>query len=309
MVPAPDRLPVTIVAGDLGAGKTTLVNRILTASTDRKIAVLVNDFGAIDIDARLIRARDGGVVQLANGCICCSIQSDLDAQLRELVRTPERADQLVVETSGVSDPARVAAVLQRPGLKEKARIDAIVTLVDLANERSRDTPLFRLQLEVADVLILNKVDLVTRDAVARFRARWTFPDLRILEAVRAQVPLALILGLNAPEKAARETVAPEHHLWTTAWQPTAPLDYAAFKKAVAALPSSVFRAKGFLYLEDLPEERVVYQQVGSRTEFVKAGPWGDAKPATELVFIGRGDALEPADLDRLYASDGSRPDG
>jgi len=298
-----DRLPVTIVAGSLGAGKTTLINRILSANTGRKMAVLVNDFGAINIDARLIRAQDGGVMQLANGCICCSIQSDLNEQLRELVRAPDRPDHLVIETSGVSDPARVAAVLQHPGLKETTRVDAVVTVVDLENERGHADPLFRLQLEVADVLILNKVDLVADDALARFRTRWTFPALRVLEAVRADVPLDLILGLSAPEQAAPGRVTPDHGFWTTAWQSTAPLDYAAFKQAAAALPASVFRAKGFLYLKDLPAEKVVFQQVGSRTEFVKAGPWGDAKPATELVFIGRGEALEPAELNRLLSPD------
>ena len=302
MTRASDRLPITLVAGYLGAGKTTLINRILSANTDRKLAVMVNDFGAINIDARLIRARGDGVMQLANGCICCSIQSDLKAQLRELLRTPERPEHLVIETSGVSDPARVAAVLQHPGLKETTRIDAVVTLVDLGNEQGHADPLFGLQVEVADILILNKVDLVTDADLARFRTRWTFPALRVLEAVRAEVSLDLILGFDAPDREAPNTPTPDHDFWTAAWQPAAPLDYAAFKHAVASLPANVFRAKGFLYLKDMPDEKVIFQQVGSRTEFVKAGPWGDLTPATELVFIGRGEALEPADLDRLLTS-------
>ena len=301
MARAPDRLPVTIVAGYLGAGKTTLINRILSANTGQKMTVMVNDFGAINIDARLIRAQDGGVMQLANGCICCSIQSDLKVQLRELLRTPDRPDHLVIETSGVSDPARVAAVLQHPGLKETTRIDSVITLVDLANEQAHADPLFGLQVEVADILILNKVDLVDDAELARFRTRWTFPALRVLEAVRANVPLDLILGISAPERAAPNTPTPDHGFWTAPWRRAAPLDYPAFKIAVAALPANVFRAKGFLYLKDMPDEKVIFQQVGSRTEFTKAGPWGDLTPATELVFIGRGEALEPADLDRLLA--------
>ena len=302
MVHTPDRLPVSIIAGYLGAGKTTLINRILTANTGKKIAVIVNDFGAIDIDARLIRAQHGGVMQLANGCICCSIQSDLKAQLQELVRAPDRPDHLVIETSGVSDPARVAAVLQQPGLKETTQIDAVVTLVDLENEQGHADSIFGLQVEVADILILNKVDLVTDAKLSQFRARWTFPSLRVLEAVRADVPLDLILGLAAPERTAPNTPAPEHDFWTAPWQPSAPLDYSAFKRALGALPATVFRAKGFLYLKDMPEEKVIFQQVGRRTEFLKAGPWGDVIPATELVFIGRGEALASADLDRLLAS-------
>jgi len=302
VAPAPDRLPVTVVAGYLGAGKTTLINRILSANPDRKLTVMVNDFGAINIDARLIRARSDDVVQLANGCICCSIQSDLKAQLRELLRMPDRPDQLVIETSGVSDPARVAGVLQHPGLKQTTRIDAIVTLVDLANEQGHADPLFGLQLEVADILILNKVDLVSDADLVRFRTRWTFPSLRVLEAVRADVPLELILGFGAPERPAPNTRPPDHDFWSTPWQPATPLDYAAFKHAVAALPANVFRAKGFLHLKDMPDEKVIFQQVGGRTEFIKAGPWGKQTPATELVFIGRGQALASAELDRRLAS-------
>ncbi len=302
MARASDRLPVTIIAGYLGAGKTTLINRILSENAGQKMAVMVNDFGAINIDARLIRARDGGVMQLANGCICCSIQGDLKAQLRKLLHSADRPDHLVIETSGVSDPARVAAVLQHPGLKETTRIDAVVTLVDLENEQAHADPLFGLQVEVADIVILNKLDRVTDAELARFRTHWTFPALRVLEAVRANVPLDLILGFSAPERAVpNNPAAPDHGFWTTPWQPATPLDYPAFKHAVAALPANVFRAKGFLYLKDMPEEKVIFQQVGSRTEFIKAGPWGELKPATELVFIGRGKALEPADLDRLLA--------
>jgi G3E family GTPase len=299
MALAADRLPVTLVAGYLGAGKTTLINRILAASTGKRIAVMVNDFGAIAIDARLIRASDRGVVQLANGCICCSIQGDLHAQLRDLIRAPDRPDHLVIETSGVSDPARVAAVLHYPGLKPAARIDAIVTLVDLDNAQARTDPLFRLQLEVADILILNKADLVEAAERAAFRERWTFPALRVLEAVRANVPLDLILGLDAAERALPARPAPDCDFWTTAWQPSAPVDYAAFKRAVAALPARVFRAKGFLHLADLPDEKVIFQQVGSRVEFTRAGGWGECAPATEVVFIGKGEPLDPGDLDRL----------
>jgi G3E family GTPase len=300
MANAPDRLPVTLVAGYLGAGKTTLINRILSADPGKKITVMVNDFGAINIDARLIRSREGGIMQLANGCICCSIQSDLKAQLQALVRSSDRPDHLVIETSGVSDPARVAAALQHPGLKERTRLDAVVTLVDLANERAHSDPLFSLQLEVADVLILNKVDLVDETTLAEFRERWTFPALRVLEAERAEVPLDLILGVDAPERGATNRAEPQHDFWTTSWRSNDPIDYAAFKQAVSALPATVFRAKGFLYLKDLPEEKVVFQQVGSRTEFIKAGSWKDITPATELVFIGRGEALRPAELDRLF---------
>jgi len=298
MVDASDRLPVTLVAGYLGAGKTTLINRILKAGADRKITVMVNDFGAINIDARLIRTQAGGVVQLANGCICCSIQSDLKSQLQALVHSSDRPDHLVVETSGVSDPARVAAVLQHPGLKESTRLDAIVTLVDLENERAHADPLFSLQLEVADVLILNKVDLVDETTLAHFRERWTFPALRVLEAVRADVRLEFVLGVDAPERDAPNRSTPQHDFWTTSWRSSDPIDYAAFKRAASALPATIFRAKGFLYLKDLPAEKIIFQQVGSRTEFVKAGKWGDLTPATELVFIGSGAALEPADLDR-----------
>jgi G3E family GTPase len=192
-------LSTIVLGGYLGAGKTTLLNHLLRHTQGRRIAVMVNDFGDIGIDADLIESTDGEVMSLAGGCICCSVGSDLVAALMALAQRVPPPDLVLIETSGVALPGSVARGARlAPGIE----IDAVVVLVDAETIRPRavdrhvgDTVLQ--QLAEADLLVLNKIDLVAPPVLAATR-HWLAgiaPHARIIESVEAQVPTELILGL------------------------------------------------------------------------------------------------------------------
>src|SRR5450631_2715203 len=192
-----DAIPLTVIGGFLGAGKTTLLNRLLRGATGRRFAVMVNDFGALDIDGRLVADHGGDTIALANGCLCCTIGDSLVTALLSLLERPDRFDHIVVETSGVADPGRIAdlAVLE-PRLSR----DGVIVVVDAAevcaraaDRRVGDT-IIR-QLAAADLLVLNKTDLACDLAVLR---GWlsTHSVAPLLEARHADVPLDLLFGLD-----------------------------------------------------------------------------------------------------------------
>lgn len=192
-------LPAVVVGGYLGAGKTTLVNRLLRHAGGRRIAVLVNDFGDVPIDADLIESRDGDVLNLAGGCICCSVGSDLLGALLTLPGRVPPPDLLLIETSGVALPGAVARSARlAPGIE----VDGIVVLADAETVRERAADRYvgdtvGAQLRDADLLVLNKTDLVTAQALADTRG-WlagAAPRARVLEAVEADVPPEVVLGL------------------------------------------------------------------------------------------------------------------
>jgi G3E family GTPase len=294
------RVPVTILAGFLGSGKTTLLNRILEGSHGVRVAVFVNDFGSLDIDARLITRRDANVIALDNGCICCTIGADLLSQLTTLVEGPACPEHVLVECSGVSDPGRLLFSLRDPHFQGLSRVDGIVTLVDSA--AVDDIPpealeLARRQLASADVIVLNKADLVSSAQLESVRSRWTYPRARVLEATHAEVPLEVVLGVAGARAADEPGAGPADdaaQFSTWAWTAHEALSYDRVRRALSQLPTSVFRAKGFLHLREASEERVVVHVVGRRVDMRPPGAWNGTTPRTELVFIGLGADLDDA---------------
>ncbi len=307
---SPADIPVTVIGGYLGSGKTTLVNQLLAAGSER-IAVLVNDFGEVDIDAALIEQADGDTIALANGCICCSLVDGLAAALDTIANLEPAPDRLVIEASGVADPASVAAYGHGPGLT----LDAVVVLVDVETVRQRavdryvgDTVIS--QLRSADIVVVNKVDLVAETEVAEVLA-WLehrVDRALVVTAERADVDPAVLFGRvtgAGQERSGSQPVRPHGHgsvddvfqNWT--WVGDGSLARATIEGLMADLPDGIVRAKGVLRLDDDPDRPQVLQRVGQRWTLrpVPASAPASSSSGSRLVLIGRTGALDDAWLD------------
>ena len=289
-------VPLTVIAGYLGAGKTTLVNRILAGADGRRLAVLVNDFGSLNIDADLIASHDGDTYSLTNGCICCSIGDDLTATLYDVLQADAVPDEVVLEASGVADGAKFQAFA---GDWHGLALRGVIVVADAetlpAKVRDRYVgDVVSRQVSEADLVILNKVDLVdaaqldrARDVVASVGAR-----APVIEAVHANVPLDVIFdGPSPATRRAAEVVGvlDEGHGYASVVVTPEFGDRASLDAYLAALPSAVVRAKGFVAVGGQPH---LVQRVGVRAT---VEPWSGAARTLGLVVIATG--LTEADLE------------
>src|ERR1700735_1866867 len=199
---ASSKIPVTVLTGYLGAGKTTLLNRILSEPHGKKYAVIVNEFGEIGIDNDLIIGADEEVFEMNNGCICCTVRGDLVRILDGLMRRKGKFDAIIVETTGLADPAPVAQTFfMDENVGKKTRLDAVVTVADARwlSDRLKDAPEAKNQIAFADVILINKTDLVSPAELAEVEARirGINPYAKLHKTQRAQIPLNEVLGRNA----------------------------------------------------------------------------------------------------------------
>ena len=284
------RLPVTVIGGYLGTGKTTLVNHLLRAADGRKIAVLVNDFGATPIDRDLIVSGDGDTLEISGGCVCCSYGSDLMEVLMTLPQQRPDIERVVLEASGVALPGMVANAVT---LLDPYRIDGIVVTVDAETVRARaddaylgDTILR--QLAAADLVVLNRCDLVDEDSRAPTLA-WIVeraPAARAVTAIRAAIAPELVLGLRDGSVAASPPMALGVPDAATLYESmtldlASPVDVDALVRRLTAVDAGVLRAKAILY--DGDGRLVALHVVGQRCEI---DPAPAAATPGKLVVIG-----------------------
>jgi G3E family GTPase len=306
--PFKSRLPVTVITGFLGSGKTTLVKHILTNQQGLRTAVIVNELGDVGIDGELIVSRDDDMVELENGCICCSLNNDFLDTIFRILDRGRRVDYLVVETTGVADPLPVALTFLRSELRDLVRLDSILTVADAASFCLElfDSKAARNQLRHGDVILLNKCDLVEGTPLPALEAeiRSLAPDARILRTTRCEVALPLILSVGLFQldrffgDQTEDESACEHghdheqggngHLAADGFESLSfrserPFAVHKFQSFLERLPDNVYRAKGLLWIKE-SEKRYVFHLVAKRFSLdERDGGAADNK----LVLIGR----------------------
>ena len=323
-------VPLTILTGFLGSGKTTLLSRILREPHGLKVAALVNDFGPINIDAELVESATDEVISLTNGCICCSIRDDLVGAVLRALERPERPDYIVLEASGVAQPAGILASFGDDALRDRIRLDTLACVVDAA-EFFSDPQLteFRLfQIAFADLLLLNKVDLVDVEQLARVKKvlATRFARCRVIETVRCEVPLSVLMSAGRGEASMADPELPalnhahrpedcrdpacdhahvgevNHATQFATWRFASgvPLSTKRLHEVTSRLPVGVYRAKGVIWLAEAPAQRAVLHVVGKRVEITYSGGWDGRAPASRIVAIGARGSITDAGFECLF---------
>ncbi|NOJ47062.1 CobW family GTP-binding protein [Bradyrhizobium archetypum] len=298
-------VPILLVTGFLGAGKTTVVNHLLAHAQGRRIAAVVNDFGAINIDAELIAGASDGVVSLSNGCICCSLEGDLLRTLAGLLRRDPPPEFIVIETSGIADPADIVRNLMDPMIWREAPLETVVCVVDATTTATtlKDDALLRSQLRAADVVALSKVDLV--DGAGRAQLREAIRALHsvavVVDALHGEVPAALLFPVDVDrvptprEVGARRPAVDRFE--TLSWTSERPVSLPRLQQAIGRLAPKLARAKGLFETVEQPGRLMVFQLTGGRATLAPGGAPAAGVPRARIVFIAELGVLSKAEID------------
>ena len=330
--PRTQAVPLTVLTGFLGAGKTTVLNRILSDDHGLRVAVLVNDFGSINIDAELVVGveSDGDVINLANGCVCCNIRDDLVAAVTQVIARDERPEYILLEASGVADPSGIALTFMDEGMRDRIWLDSIMCVVDAEQIfAAPETMELKLrQVAFADMLILNKVDLVVPEEIERIKA-WLddrFQRYRLVQTSRGNVPLEILLSvgwfdssrLDATPLHEGPSRPPDcddpdcgHHqhghghdhvqaFKTWSYETEERLSLEAVRETARKLPASIYRCKGVVHTAEEPGRRVILQVVGKRVDIAVGDEWNGREPRTRIIAIGAHDGVDGAALHEIF---------
>lgn len=301
------QIPVTVLTGYLGAGKTTLLNRILTEQHGKRFAVIINEFGETGIDSDLVVDVDEEVFQMNNGCICCNIRGDLIRIIGRLMKRKHKFDAILIETTGLADPGPVVQTFfVDDDLRAKTKLDAVVTVVDAEHllQRLADSHEAEEQIAFADVILLNKTDLVTKDdlAAVETKIRTINPYAELHSTEHCSVDLDSVLGRDAFALDRILAMEPDflshghHHrhdngVTSVSLEKTQPLDpdkfFAWIREVTMRQGPDILRLKGIVAMKD-DDQRFALQGVHMLVEGDRQRPWGDGEARnSRLVFIGR----------------------
>ncbi|MFM7438568.1 MAG: CobW family GTP-binding protein [Snowella sp.] len=330
-------MPITIITGFLGSGKTTLLNYILSNNKDLKVAVLVNEFGDINIDSQLLVSIDQDMVELSNGCICCTINDGLVDAVYKVLEKGDRIDYMIIETTGIADPLPIMLTFLGTELRYLTYLDSVITLVDATEftpEHFESDAAFK-QIMYGDIILLNKTDLASTEQVDKLEnhIHCIKEKARLMRCQNGIVPLPLILDVEYHnpytyadlveeeiEQTQRDQNDPEHHnrshdhhvhehhhhhsdhldndgFVSVSYCSQCPFSLDIFEEWLDTLPSNIFRAKGLLWFTQSPNKHI-FQLSGKRcTLAVEA--WGDVSPSNQIVVIGR--HLNPEEIRQQLA--------
>jgi G3E family GTPase len=315
-------MPVTIITGFLGSGKTTLLNHILKNNNHLKVAVLVNEFGDINIDSQLLVSLEEDMMELSNGCICCTINDGLVDAVYRVLERQDRIDYLVIETTGVADPLPIILTFISTELSKLTRLDSVITVVDagIFTPDHFDSEAALHQIAYGDIILMNKTDLVPAEQVIALEnyIQTVKTGARILRCRHSEVPLPMILDVDLvqPDTYPVNQTSVHHHehkhhhehehkhhhehehehhhhhsnhlendgFISMSFQSDRPFYVSQFQKFLENLPTTVFRAKGILWFQESPS-RHIFQLSGKRYD-LQADEWTQA-PKNQLVIIGR----------------------
>jgi G3E family GTPase len=307
-------VPILLVTGFLGAGKTTVVNHLLAQAGGKRIAAVVNDFGAINIDAELIAGAADGVVSLANGCICCSLEGDLLRTLAGLLRRDRRPELIVIETSGVADPADIVRNLMDPLVWREAPLETVVCVVDATQPAAALVDaLLRSQLRAADVVALSKVDLVDAAARAEMRAavRALHPSAVVVDALNGELPAELLFPVDLDHAAAPRELIPRRpavdRFETLSWTSERRVSLPLMQAAIGRLAPRLARAKGLFETVEQPGRLMLFQLAGGRATLGPAGAPAAGVPRSRIVFIAELGVLSRQEIDAIMEGCVTKP--
>ncbi|MDE5080617.1 MAG: GTP-binding protein [Trichodesmium sp. St15_bin1_1] len=297
-------MPVTIITGFLGSGKTTLINQILHNKQKLKVAVLVNEFGDINIDTQLLMDVNENMLELSNGCICCTINEGLIDAVYQVLESDKKVDYLIIETTGVADPLPIILTFLSTELKDLTYLDSVLTLVDSENFTPDhfDSEAALKQIAYGDIILLNKTDLVSEDRIDYLESyiKTVNKGARILRTEYSRIPSYLILDVNTSklrpyfiednnDKYEVQKKSQNHLIndgfTSVSFRSARPFSAMKFQNNfIDELPENIFRAKGILWFQE-SESKHIFQLSGRRYD-MQIEKWS-ITPTNQLVLIGR----------------------